>query len=362
MKKTTKILSVALSISAVSVILFSALVWFTTYHPADLELVSVYSRGPAPALQQGQTVKVMTWNIQYLAGKNYVFFYDLPDGTGPDERPSSKDIAVTLDEVARVIRYEDPDILLLQEVDCGAKRTDHRDQLADLLTKLPVKYSCYASAYYWKAAWVPHPRIMGSVGMKLAVISKYRISSAFRHQLPVMPDNIFVKQFNFKRAVLEARLPVSGGTEFVAMNTHLDAFAQGSNTMERQVARVKAILDGLSSRGLHWAVGGDFNLLPPGDAYHRLGPRQQGYYKPMTELAGFFRDYQAVPSAEEAGSDSSWQFYTHFPNDPEIFQADRTIDYLFLSRGLKLGEHYVRQNDTRSISDHLPVVAEVTLK
>jgi endonuclease/exonuclease/phosphatase family metal-dependent hydrolase len=341
---------------------FSSLVWITTYHPLRVEPVPVYSRGPAPVLQAGQAVKVMTWNIQYLAGKNYVFYYDLLDGSGPDERPSAKDIAVTLDEAVRVIKEEDPDILLLQEVDCGAKRTDYRDQLADLLVRLPKEYCSYASAWYWKAAFVPHPRIMGAVGMKLAVISKYRISQALRHQLPVMPGDIFTRQFNFRRAVLEARLPVSDGSEFAALSTHLDAFAQGSSTMERQVARVKGLLDSLERQSIPWVIGGDWNLLPPGDAYGRLGPKQREYYKPKTELASFFDDYLAVPSVREADGDSAKYWFTHFPNDPDAGGPDRTIDFLFLSRRLLLGRHYVRQHDTERISDHFPVAAEVTLE
>ncbi|MDP2807672.1 MAG: endonuclease/exonuclease/phosphatase family protein [bacterium] len=341
---------------------FSSLVWFTTYHPLPLQPEAIYCRGPAPILQPGQTVKIMSWNVQYLAGKNYVFFYDLLDGSGPDQRPSARDIAITLNEIARVIRDENPDIILLQEVDCGAKRTDYRDQLEDLLTELPKEYCCYASAWYWKAAFVPHSRIMGAVGMKLAVISKYKISSALRHQLPVMPGDVFTKQFNFKRAVLEARLPVSDGSEFAAISTHLDAFAQGNNTMKRQVAQVKNLLDCLSAQKLGWVIGGDFNLLPPGDAYLRLGPRQQKYYQPQTELASFFDDYLAVPSAQEADGDSARRWFTHFPNGPGAGGPDRTIDFLFLSRRLLLGRHLVRQEDTRNISDHYPVVAEVTLE
>ena len=152
MKRIFKTLFPILILLVLLLMGFSSLVWFATYHPLPLEPVPVYSRGPAPVLQSGQTVKVMTWNIQYLAGKNYVFYYDLLDGSGPDERPSAKDIAVTLDEAVEVIRDEDPDILLLQEVDCGARRTDYRDQLADLLAKLPEEYCSYASAWYWKAA------------------------------------------------------------------------------------------------------------------------------------------------------------------------------------------------------------------
>ncbi|MBI4727610.1 endonuclease/exonuclease/phosphatase family protein [candidate division TA06 bacterium] len=362
MKTALKVFLPIIAFFTILFLCFSALVWLITYHPIRLEPVPVYSRSQAPILQPGQSLKIMTWNLQYLAGKNYVFFYDLLDGSGPDERPSSKDIAVTLNEVARVIIDENPDIILLQEVDCGARRSDYRDQLKDLLAKLPGEYRCYISAWYWKAAFVPHPRIMGAVGMKLAVISKYKISRAVRHQLPVMPNDIFTRQFNFKRAALEARLPASDGSEFVAMSTHLDAFAQGNNTMERQVAQVKNLLDSLSAQKQGWAIGGDFNLLPPGDAYLRLGPRQQKYYQPQTELASFFDDYQAVPSAQEANGDSAGYWFTHFPNDPGAKGPDRTIDFLFFSRRLLLGRHYVRQYDTGKISDHYPVVAEVTLE
>jgi endonuclease/exonuclease/phosphatase family metal-dependent hydrolase len=362
MKTTFRILLPASFLLTLLLFGFSSLVWVTTYHPLPVQPETVCSRRQAPTLQPGQTIKIMTWNIQYLAGKNYVFFYDLLDGSGPDQRPSSRDISLTLDEVARVIRDEDPDIILLQEVDCGARRTDCRDQLEDLLAKLPEDYCCYTSSWYWKAAFVPHPRIMGSVGMKLAVISKYRMSRAIRHQLPVMPGDIFTRQFNFRRAVLETRLPVSDGTEFAALSTHLDAFAQGGNTLERQVARVKGLLDSLSAKNLGWVIGGDFNLLPPGQAYDRLGRKQREYYKPRTELASFFEDYLAVPSAQEANGDSAGHWFTHFPNDPDAGGPDRTIDFLFFSRRLLLGRHHVRQFDAGRISDHFPVAAEVTLE
>jgi hypothetical protein len=62
----------------------------------------------APALVPGQALKVMTWNVQYLAGKRYVFWNDL-DGRATMKRPLLDDMAFSLDEVARVIRDEQPD-------------------------------------------------------------------------------------------------------------------------------------------------------------------------------------------------------------------------------------------------------------
>jgi endonuclease/exonuclease/phosphatase family metal-dependent hydrolase len=357
-KKAAFIAVLCLGIPAACVVLLLALVCGTTYHPREIQPEPVVCRTDAPVLQRGQKLKVLSWNIQYMAGKNYVFFYDLPDGSGPDERPLKEDIAATLKEVARVIMDESPDIVLLQEVDDGARRTDYQDQLALLLDLLHGRYPCHTSAIYWKAFFVPHPRIMGAVGMKLAILSKFKVAGATRHQLPQMPAGLLTRPFNLKRAVLEARLPVRDAKDFIVLDTHLDAFAQGTDTMERQVARVRDLLGKLSKEGFAWIIGGDFNLLPPGKAYGLLDGKQRAYFEERSEIGPLMESYPSVPDPGETGGEDFARWFTHFPNDPSVGRPDRTIDYIFFQEGMRLGTHYVRQRDTLEISDHLPVVAE----
>jgi endonuclease/exonuclease/phosphatase family metal-dependent hydrolase len=340
----------------------AAVAWLTTYHPDEIEAVPVTCAQDAPLLAPGQTLKVLSWNVQYLAGKGHVFFYDVMGGEGPDDRPTRESIEATLKEVARVIRDEDPDVVLLQELDVGASRTDYEDQVARLLAELPADYRCHASAYYWKASFVPHPRIMGAVGMKLAVLSKYRLGRAVRYQLPEQPNDVVTRLFSFKRAILEAGLPIEGGGELVVLDTHLDAFAQGSDTMQRQVDMVTRLLDRLSGEGRPWLIGGDFNLLPPvAGAYELLLEHERPAYLPETELRALFERYRAVPGADEVGGADAARWFTHFPNDPRVGKPDRTIDYVFLSRNLALGQRHVRQHDTATVSDHFPIVVEMTL-
>jgi endonuclease/exonuclease/phosphatase family metal-dependent hydrolase len=169
------------------------------------------------------------------------------------------------------------------------------------------------------------------------------------------------QQFGLKRAVLEVRLPVEGGPELVVMNTHLDAFAQGSDTMEQQVEELSGLLSDLTDEGYPWLIGGDFNLLPSDEAYQALPEDQRVYYKPETELAGLYEQYQAVPSLEETLGPDRERWFTHFPNDPAVSGPDRTIDYILLSNNVELGEHFVRQEGTIEISDHFPLVAEFQL-
>ncbi|MCL8034409.1 endonuclease/exonuclease/phosphatase family protein, partial [Pseudomonas aeruginosa] len=73
-------------------------------------------------------------------------------------------LAFTLDEVVRVIRDEQPDLVLLQEIDDGSSATDDQDQLALIQERINDLYHCSAQAYEWKSAFVPTPHIFGSVG------------------------------------------------------------------------------------------------------------------------------------------------------------------------------------------------------
>jgi endonuclease/exonuclease/phosphatase family metal-dependent hydrolase len=337
-----------------------AFTWLTTFHPDAVQEEPIICSPEAPMLKAGQKVKVLNWNVQFMAGKDYVFWYDLLDGSGPDTEPTATAVAKTLDEVVRVIQEEDPDIIMLQELDDGAKRTSYEDQLLRLLQKLPDEYKCHSSAFYWKATFVPHPKILGSVGMKLTTISKYRISKAKRYQLALIPKDPITRQFHLKRAALEVHLPMEGANILAVVNTHLSAFAQGTDTVRKQVQTLHGIVSHIAADETPWILGGDFNSLPSGEAYDRLNPPQQAYYNKETELAPLFEAYKSVPSLKETAKKPE-KWFTHFPNDPAVTAPDRTIDFLFFDSNVKLGKHQVLHKNTHHISDHLPVIATFTL-
>ncbi len=296
-----------------------------------------------------------------MAGKNYVFFYDLLDGSGPDTRPSFEDIQKTIDEVARIICEQDPDIILLQEVDDGSKRTDYQDQLELLLAKISPDYTCFTSAFYHKASFVPHTKIWGSVGMKLSTLSKFRIDQSIRHQLALKQDFWLKRRYDLKRAILETRLPVANSKEFIVMNTHLSAFAQGEDTMQKQVKQVKDLLDQCVSNGHSFIIGGDFNLLTSGANRMRLLDRFKAYYQEESELRVLTDAYPCIPSVEDTNGPQRERWFTHYPNDPAATGPDRTIDYIFYSQNLETGRYFVVQDSTLHISDHLPIIMELSI-
>ena len=361
MKKLSRILAVALSVLVALVALAALAVFLMVDHPRQTQPAFLESGEGAPRLRHGQELTVLSWNVQYFAGKGYVFFYDLWDGSGPDEVPSEEAIALTLEGAAALVREIDPDIILLQEIDEDSGRTYFGDQLALFRGLIGPAWRVEASAWYWRASFVPHPRVMAKVGMKLAVLSKYEISAATRHQLPRMGGDPVTRAFNFRRAVLEARLPVEGGGELAVLTTHLDAFAQGDDTMARQVAKLENLVDGLSAEGVPWIASGDFNLLPPGRAYGDLPAEQSVYYQKETELARFFGKYGSVPPLEAMEGPDRAAWYTHFPNDPAVSAPDRTIDYFFFPKTLELKEARIIRDDALSLSDHLPMFARFVI-
>ncbi len=338
--------------------LTGVMVYSLTWRPEAREVLPVSCSTGAPTLVPGQALKVMTWNVQYLAGKRYVFWNDLADGT--DENPTPQDMAFSLDEVARVIRDEQPDVVLLQELDDGAKASDYQHQLKLLQERLADLYPCSTSAFDWKAEFVPDPHIFGSVGRQLATLSRYQIDHAQRLQLPVASANLISRQFQPKNALLVAYLPLSDGSQLALLNTHLERATQPDETLLAQVSAVAKALDKLESRGTPWLIGGDFNLLPLGQ-YQRLPAEQRSPYSADSALHVLWDKYPMIPNNNEASGIDRARWLTHYPNDPNLSGPDRTVDYLFYSPRIKRVEATVRQDDTLRISDHLPVIARFLL-
>lgn len=338
--------------------LAGAMVYSLTWRPDAREVLAVSCSTQAPTLAPGQALKVMTWNVQYLAGKRYVFWNDLAAGT--DEAPTADDMAFSLDEVARVIRDEQPDIVLLQELDDGAKASDYQNQLKLLQERVADLYPCSAHAFDWKADFIPDPHIFGSVGRQLATLSRYEIEHAERLQLPVSEVNLISRQFKPKNALLLTYLPLSDGGQMAILNTHLDRATQPDETLQAQVSAVAKVLDKFESRGTPWLIGGDFNLLPLGQ-YQRLPSEQRTPYSSDSALHVLWDKYPMIPTNNEASGIDRARWLTHYPNDTNVSGPDRTVDFLFYSPRIKRVEARVRQDDTLRISDHLPVIARFLL-
>ncbi|MGI9232082.1 MAG: endonuclease/exonuclease/phosphatase family protein [Woeseiaceae bacterium] len=314
----------------------------------------------------------MSYNVQYMASKNYVFFYDVDVGDSERvadvyaagktiaSRPSRKHVFWTLDRVAELIEKEDPDIILFQEIN-GAddSRTHYTDHTEELLDRLPAdRYPCRSDTSYWKAEFIFHPDVLGPVNMQLLTLSKYRIEKSERHQLPRKANNFLVRPFDFQRALLETRIATNDDRSVAVINTHYEAWGAGTGIMEKQVARTQALLQSLDAEDVPWVLGGDLNLLPPDNNRQRtrILEARTGSYDAKPQIKPLYDQYRGIPALRLLNSSDPRAWYTHYPNDPTATGPDRTIDYQFYSGQWSLDDAYVMHGDALEISDHLPVV------
>ncbi len=329
---------------------------YLNYHPKSVEQKPVYNVGTPPLLSAGQPIKVVTYNVQFCAGVRYHFFHD----GGPDTVVTPRDVRATLEQIAEFVSAEEPDFVLLQEVDQGARRTAFFDETRLLQEALPVELRNYAAADYWRSKFVPHPKVMGAVGTQLVVFSRYQLGQAHRHQLPLRSGNPIEQDFYLKRAILKVEVPFAGGGRFVILNTHLEAFGRGTDIMERQVSKVLAELESLDRENLPWIIGGDFNLLPPGQGV-RLTPEERGSHSDPSAIIPMFERHHGIPTVNDAVGRNMRDYFTFSQRAGRGRAAVRTLDYLFAASNVQVGRYEVRQKGTEELSDHFPLVAEFRL-
>jgi endonuclease/exonuclease/phosphatase family metal-dependent hydrolase len=221
---------------------------------------------------------------------------------------------------------------------------------------LPADLRNHVSTFYWKSKFVPHPKIMGSAGTKLVVFSRYRLGKARRYQLPRAPGNPIERDFNFKRAILEVEIPLANGKNLVILNTHLEAFPKGTNVMERQIKRLLWRLKSLDEQAVPWILGGDFNLLPPGQSA-LLSHEARGIHREPTEICSIYQRYAGVPIIAEATGGHMRHYFTFTQRSGANRLPVRTLDYFFAAPNVAIETYSVMQEGMMGLSDHLPLVA-----
>ncbi len=330
---------------------------YLNYHPRSIEPVETRNRENAPVLAPGQRIRVVTYNVQFLAGTGYSFFYD----GGPDSLVARSDVESTATKVATFLATSNADLILLQEVDCGARRTDYLNELTLLLNALPAEMQNQVATYYWKSKFVPHPKVLGAAGTMLVLVSRYRLGKARRYRLPGVPGNPIDRDFNLKRAILEVELPLANGDVLTILNTHLEAFPKGTDVMERQIGIALQRLNELTEANQPWILGGDFNLLPPGQS-DLLISESRGIHREPSEIDALFERYSGVPTVSDATGNQMSRFFTFTQRSGANRIPVRTLDYLFVAPTVTIERYSVEQEGMLDVSDHLPLVADLVLQ
>ena len=187
-------------------------------HFDDVEDAIMYRSSTIKDFPSKKTVKVMTWNIRFGVARSDFF----GDGCGDRVIFTENEVTTALEGIAKKINLEDPDILLLQEVDVQSKKTAYIDQAQWLLNNTNMNYGAYASM--WEAQVILADGL-GRVNTGNLILSKWELKDAERYQLDLRGDqDELTKYFYLRRNVIKTKVNMSSGP-FYAVNTHLTAFA-----------------------------------------------------------------------------------------------------------------------------------------
>jgi len=231
------------------------LIFFTVseYKPDEIEKLPV-ANGSKSGVAVGQDITIVTCNIGYGAlSQNEDFFMD----GGEKVRPDDEDlIYANLEGISDVLEEMSADFYLLQEVDCGSKRSYNIDQREYLERALAMPGMF---AYNFNSRYVPYPLpTIGKVESGLLTLSDYTASEAARIALPV-PFSWPVSTCNLKRCLMITRIPVEGSErELVLINLHLEAYDDGEGKTE-QTRMLVEFIESEYEKGNYVVAGGDFN-------------------------------------------------------------------------------------------------------
>jgi endonuclease/exonuclease/phosphatase family metal-dependent hydrolase len=260
MRKPLILLARAAGLPVLIVLLYLAYMTATDYRPPELLALEIRNN-PAAVLERGAPFSVLSFNIGYCgmdAGADFFM-----DGGRGSRSASLEQTRTNLRRIAAFLADEPANLILLQEVDRRATRSQRVDQLDELRQRLAGYGAVFALNY--KVPWVPVPlaRPMGAVESGLLTLFRFRASSARRHRLP--GREAWPRQLaELDRCVSECRLPLKGGGELVLFNLHLSVFDRGGRIRRRQLDWLRQRLLAEYRNGRHVIAGGDWNHGLPG--------------------------------------------------------------------------------------------------
>lgn len=212
--------------------------------------------------------------------------------------------------IARVINQEKPDLVALQEVDIHTERSGKQLDQARELARLTGMQSFFMKALDYQG---------GEYGV--AVLSRFPIVDSVGY---LLPRNSELGGEDRSVAAITVLVPRRGKVVFAS--THLD-LKEGN-----RLAQAEAIVDHFKNTALPMILAGDFNAQPGSTTIDYL---DQHFTRTCMQNC--------------------------LPTIP-VENPTRTIDFVMFTPGRNINAVSTRVISEKYASDHLPVVAELTVK
>ena len=352
MKKVLKALAVLLIAVIVVVGGYLAYVFIAYYRLPDMMLGvnnTFYKEGPPPELDSARSLDIITWNLGFGAySADYGFFMD----GGTESRAYSKEAVLeNIGHALDVLEAEEPDFMLLQEIDTHATRSYHVNEATLIQERFDWQIyfaQNYDSPYLFYPILKPHGASMSG----LLTLSDEYISERLRRSLPI--EGGFMKFLDLDRCYSKSTIEIEGTDhKLILYNLHLSAYTSDGTIATEQLRLLTADMLEEYEKGNYVVAGGDFNkdLLGnsgeifgvSGEAFTWAQPIDMGSIPEGLTLVNSLDADNPVPSCRNADG-------PYVPGESFVL----TVDGFIVSGNVRVTDCHVI-DEGFACSDHNPV-------
>lgn len=226
-----------------------------------------------------------------------------------------------LDKVAEIVEKYNPDILLVQEIEMGAKRSQFLDEPQFLKTKLGFESYAFAPAIQ-SGTWSYGVAIFLKNGKVLSEKKHLLFKPDYSKTHPDYPG-----YYSEQRTLLEVAAKIQG-KNISLFSTHLGL------TSDQRKKQVETILGVIKEKKGLVILGGDFNAEPDTPERTLL----------KTKLTDSF--FQLSPANQLSF--------------PAGLSPEKAIDTIYVSEGIEVLESFVIRDETLA-SDHNPIFVRLKI-
>jgi endonuclease/exonuclease/phosphatase family metal-dependent hydrolase len=335
-------------------VLFLAIMTLADYRPDELS--NVPAQGKAVNFTEHDTLfSITSWNIGYFGlGAECDFFFD----GGKMSKPLKADYYKYSAGALKYLKsMEKTDFYFFQEVDLKAARSYHDNQPERFREVLTGYESALAVNYNVLYVPVPLRQPMGRVKSALLSFSRFQSIENTRYAFPT-GYSWPVGLFQLDRCFLLTRIALPAGKDLVLINTHNEAFDDGSQR-KKQLAVLKDLMMEEYAKGNYVITGGDWNQNPVG--FGDLG---------IGRFSNFDVRRVIEPAIEEDFMPEGWRwvFDPNIPSNRDVitpYERGKTkttiIDFFVVSPNVEVLEVYTEDLGFQWC-DHQPVRMVFSIK
>lgn len=356
-----KITGIILAFVLIIIIGYVACVFLTYQRIDDNQKLEISSKGEVnkQELALDTEYSVLTYNIGFGAySSDYSFFMDGGKYSRAYDRQAVLD---NINGSIEVVKKQNADFILLQEVDLKATRSygvDENEMILDTFDNVSSAFAVnYDSAYLMYPILEPH----GKSKSGISTISKYSLIDSVRRSLPI--DTSVYKLMDLDRCYTKSRIKVEDGKYLCLYNVHLSAYTKDASIVVNQIKMLSEDMKSDYEAGNYIICGGDFNQDLLGDSPTIFGTPvlEENWANPFSS--------NLLPSGitiayDQLTDEMKSQLTPSCRNADEPYSKETTfvtmVDGFIISDNVKLNSIETIDNDFL-YSDHNPVMMKFQL-